>query len=40
MEEKDGARRFEAFPTQEQTIEASFGDKAAPEMLTLRPRAA
>ncbi len=40
MEEKDGALRFEGFPTQEQTIDASFGGQAASKMLKLQPRAA
>lgn len=40
MEEEGDALRFEGFPTQEQTIDATFGNKAAPKMLTLQPRAA
>jgi hypothetical protein len=40
MEERDGALRFEAFPTQEETIEASFGASGPPKMLKLQPRAA
>lgn len=39
MEEQDGALRFESFPTQEQTIDASFSAKDSSQVLRLQLRA-